>query len=249
MSHNIDLKVRDLTAADGHSAHLLDRTLEGDFHLLAQHDIAERSYVLAFDHTATWDFMHGAPNLAAFDVVRQPEQGTFSLRKSEHASLAFARKWLVERGCPPDALTLAWLRPADELTVRVEDRLQRAGDRYRVLDCLAMDGDATEAWTITVDNTSAELPIRLFLEEHHPGRDTYTVREGAFPSATVAKDWLAERPSSLPLAPEYLDTELKRTRAALARSSASATGPDSAAIVASAPAAAADVQPDRRRSL
>ncbi|MET8539889.1 glycosyl hydrolase [Kitasatospora sp. NPDC004799] len=247
MTPTLDLQVDGLTPADEETADLYDGMHEDEFKVLAQHDAGERSLVLAFDTTATWGALHGEPNVAAFDVVRHRDQGSFSLRTSQHANLAFARKWLIERGCPSDALQLAWRRPGDELTARVEERIHRAGDRYEVVDQLAMDGEATEAWTIAVDRTAAELPARLFLEEFQPDRGTYTLREGAFPDVETAWRWTRTDLGPLPLVPEDRDPEFNRTRATLARSAAPSIS--AAAVMASAPAAAAVAQPDRRRSL
>ncbi|MFJ6381392.1 glycosyl hydrolase [Kitasatospora sp. NPDC092039] len=247
MTPTLDLQVDGLTPADEKSADLFDGMHEEEFKVLAQYDVGERSFVLAFDTTATWAMLYGEPNVAAFDVVRHRDQESFSLRTSQHANLAFARKWLIERGCPSDALQLAWMRPGDELTTRVEERIHRSGDRYEVIDQLAMDGEATEAWTIAVDRSAPELPARLFLEELQPDRGTYTLREGAFPDVESAWRWTRTDLGPLPLAPEDRDPEANRTRAALARSTAPSISV--AAVVAAAPAAAAVARPDRGRSL
>ncbi|MFJ3791511.1 hypothetical protein [Kitasatospora sp. NPDC090091] len=225
MTPTLDLQVDGLRPADEKAADLYDGMHEDEFKVLARHDVGERSLILAFDTTATWGSLYGEPNLAAFDAVRYRGQESFSLHTSQHSNLAFARKWLIERGCPSDALQLSWMRPGDELTARVEERIHRSGDRYEAVDQLAMDSEATDAWTIAVDRTAAELPVRLFLEEVQPDRGTYTLREGAFPDGGSTWRW---------------------TRAALARSTAPSIS--AAAVLASAPAAAAVARPDRGRS-
>ncbi|MFJ6382701.1 glycosyl hydrolase [Kitasatospora sp. NPDC092039] len=249
MTPKIDLQVDGLAPADKDSRRLRDKTKDGDFNVLAQHDAGERSFILAFDRTATWAALYGEPDLATFDVVRNRRQSSFSLQKAEHSNLSFARKWLIERGCPSDALHLAWMRPADELTIRVEDRVCRSGNRYEIVDQLAGDSDASEAWTMALDRSAAELPVRLFVEEVQPTQGTYTVREGAFPDVDTAWRWTRTDLGPLPLVPEDLAPETKRTRAALARSTTVPTASDTAAIVAAAPAAAVIARPDRGRSL
>ncbi|MFC8718055.1 glycosyl hydrolase [Kitasatospora sp. NPDC057198] len=240
----LDLGLADLHPVDHTSAELAE-ALHDEFELLVRHDSgAGRSHVLAFDAGAVW-VMPGAENLAAFDVVRHLEQGTFRLRQSKHANVAFAQKWLVDRGCPPEALRLDRLLPADERTRRVEERIHGSGDRYEVRDSFAMEGDDNRAWTMVVDREAAALPVRLFVEELLPDRKTYTLREGAFPDEDAAWEWCLREPGPLPPAPEDRSPEAERIRASLARSSAPATPGTGGAV----PVAGVVAQPGRGRSL
>ncbi|MEV6209567.1 glycosyl hydrolase [Kitasatospora sp. NPDC051914] len=243
MSTDLDFGLDGLSPVDEHSADLQRNTWEGDYRLLAQHDVGERSFLLTFDTAATWDYLPGAPSLAAFDIVRDRQQGTFSMQASKHAVLAFSQKWLIERGCPPSATVPAGFLPADDLTVLITERISRSGDRYGVFDHQVMDG-TPEAWTMAVDRAATELPVRLFLEEIQPDHHTYTVREGAFPDLDAAEEWLENRPTPLPPAPEDLGAEARRAHAALARSGTVTPTP----VVAPAPAAPA-AQPVVQRSM
>ncbi|MFB7620041.1 glycosyl hydrolase [Kitasatospora sp. NPDC056181] len=247
MNPKLDLRLDGLAPADQHTERLGSNTWLDDYEPLVQHDVGERSFVLALDTTATCGYTQGEPNITAFDVVRHPEQGTFSLRASAHANTVFAQKWLTDRGCPPESLKLSAFRPANELTTRVEDRILRSGDRYKVFERMAMDAGESEAWSLAIDSEVTSLPVCLFLEEIQPDHDTYTVREGAFPSYDVAEDWLADRPGPLPLAPVDLDPETKRTRAALARSSTAS--PSAPAAVPAPPTSAPAAQQAPRRPM
>ncbi|MFD8703587.1 glycosyl hydrolase [Kitasatospora sp. NPDC059648] len=248
MSTDLDFDVDGLSPADDDSDHLWRYTWESDYDLLARHDIGEHSFFLTFDTAATWDVERNPPNIATFDVQRDRAQGTFAMDSFTHANVAFARKWLADRGCPPEAMELRTpFAPADELTTRTEDQIHRSGERYDLIEVKAADEDPTQAWTMAMDKHATELPVRVFIEQSQPDQGTYTVREGAFPDYAAAEDWLDAQSIPLPQPPEYRrDADALRTRAALARSTAPITA---AAVVASAPAAAAVAQPDRGRSL
>ncbi|MCD0485230.1 glycosyl hydrolase [Streptacidiphilus sp. ASG 303] len=255
MMSKIDFRLDDLSPADEATTRLGSTIWPNDFELLAQHGDAERSFILAFDTTAIWGHPVGEPNITAFDVIRHWQQGIYTPWATEHATPAFAQKWLIERGCPWQALNIPGHEAADELTVRVENRIHCSGDRHQVLARMAIDGEATQGWTMAVDSRAAELPVRLFLEEIQPNHGTYTLGEGAFPSPEVAREWLEEYPGPLPPAPGDADADAaaERISAALAHSAAatpaiatataSATGPTPLAV----PAAVA--QQGLRRSM
>ncbi|MEE1786916.1 glycosyl hydrolase [Streptomyces sp. SP17BM10] len=214
-----DFRLYGLEPADEHTADLYDSTWVSDFKTISQHDVGERSFIVAFDASATWGYPN-MPNLASFDVVRDSSQATFSMRRSEHATFAFAQNWLVNRGCPPDKLApiVDVPKPADELTIQVEDRIRNSGERLEIVDYQVIDGDDTEGWSIAVDRQDKDLPVRLFIEELQPDPYTYTVREGAFADHAAAESWLEDRSTPLPEAPEYrVDAEALRKHAALAR--------------------------------
>ncbi|MFJ9447975.1 glycosyl hydrolase [Kitasatospora sp. NPDC101235] len=245
--NTLDFRLDGLKPADESPGHAYNYPWENDFQLISQHDVGERSFIIAFDKTATWDYPNKA-NIVSFDADRDSSRGMFSMHRERHATFAFAQNWLVNRGCPPDTLApvLGGPTPADELSVRVEDRIRRSGERLEVADYQVIDGAETEGWSIAVDSEAKELPVRLFIETLQPDQWTYTVREGAFPDHAAADEWLEKRSTPLPEPPEYRRDAL-RTRAALARSTTSPA--NAAAVLASAPAAAAVAQPDRGRSL
>ncbi|MGW3185046.1 glycosyl hydrolase [Kitasatospora sp. NPDC001119] len=245
-----DFDLGGLSPADERSGLLRDIAGESDLDFLARHDVGDRSYLLAFDNGAAWGPGRSLPDLFTFDVRRDQAEGTFALDGAAHANVAFAQKWLAERGCPPAAMTVDGdLIGADELTYRIENQIHSAGERYDLIDLTAARESPGEAWTLVTDRNAAELPVRLFIEHSDAEQNTYTIREGAFPDRAGAEAWLAARNTPLPEPPEYRNgADALRTRAALARSAAP-TAPGVAEIVAAAPAAAALAQPDRGRSL
>ncbi|MER5613937.1 MULTISPECIES: glycosyl hydrolase [unclassified Streptomyces] len=167
--------------------------------------------------------------MAAIKVTRDLSLNTFTFEAEYHATVSFAQRWLIERGCPPDEIAQVgedFMRPADDLTTRVEQQIRTSGDRYKVLDSHTWDYDPCETWTLTHDSSAAQAPIRVFLEEGYFDTHTYTVREGAFADESAARRWLDERNSPLPQPPESLDeTATLRTRAALTRSTGTAALP------------------------
>ncbi|WP_224274305.1 glycosyl hydrolase [Streptomyces sp. LS1784] len=245
-----DFRLDNLEPADEHTAELYESTWVSDFKTISQHDVGDHSFIIAFDASATWGYPN-MPNIASFDLVRDSSQATFSMHRSKHATFAFAQNWLVNRDCPPDVLApiIDVPKPADELTVHVEDRIRRSGEGLAVVDYQVIDGSDVEGWSIAVDRQDKELPVRLFLETLQPDQYTYTVREGAFANHAAAEKWLEQRSTPLPDAPEYrLNAAALRTRAALARSTASSAAVTAADVLAAAPAAAAAARPGRGRS-
>ncbi|MFF4820769.1 glycosyl hydrolase [Kitasatospora sp. NPDC001309] len=248
--NTLDFRLDGLKPADESPGHAYNYPWEKDFQLISHHDVGERSFIIAFDKTATWDYPNKA-NIVSFDVDRDSSRGMFSMHRDGHATFAFAQSWLVNRGCPPDKLAPIFdvPRPADALSVRVEDRIRLAGESLKVADYQVIDDSDTEGWSVAVDSQAEELPVRVFLETLQPDQFTYTVREGAFADHAAADDWLEHRSTPLPEPPEYRrDAEALRTSAALARST-TAPAVTAADVLAAAPAAAAVTQPDRGRSL
>ncbi|MFF2819398.1 glycosyl hydrolase [Kitasatospora cineracea] len=244
-----DFRLDGLEPADEQSAHAYDHTWVCQYQTITQHDVGERSFIVAFDPSATWDTPN-TPNLVSFDVARDSERGTFSMHSSGHASFAFAQRWLIVRGCPADALApIADVpRPADELTVRVEDRIRHSGERLAIVEHQVIDGGDVEGWSIAVDQQAKELPVRLFFESLQPEQYTYTVREGAFADWDAVDAWLEDRSTPLPEAPEYrLDAQALRTGAALSRTTSSL--PQTGAVSGTPAVPVSSPQPDRGRSL
>jgi hypothetical protein len=230
-----------------------------DLQVLAEHHTPDqsRSYVVAHDTSVTWG-VPGSPQVAAITISRDLDRGTFTLDSEYHAGLPFAQAWLIERGCPPEQITVPdgmFIEPADDLTRRVEQKIRAAGQRYDVLDTYTRDYDPYESWTLVRDTLADQDPVRVFLEQGNPKTFTYTVREGAFPDEDTAQDWLDDRSTPFPQAPEdHLDAATLRTRAALARStgrpgSVTVCGLDSLPATAPAPAPVSVQRPDPGRSL
>lgn len=228
MTAELDFGLNGFQPADIDSAQAEHGLWAGDLRVLAEHHTApdgSHSYVVAFDESATWG-VPGAPQLVAVSLARDLDRRTFTLETACHASLPFAQNWLIERGCPPDQITTVdgdFMKAAEDLTLRVEQKIRDAGQRYEVLDTQTWDYDPCETWTMARDTLAAQDPIRVFLEEGNPEAFTYTVREGAFADEDTAQDWLDSRSSPLPQPPEDRgNADGPRTAAALIRSAGTA---------------------------
>ncbi|MFG3199864.1 glycosyl hydrolase [Streptomyces sp. NPDC048208] len=218
-----DFGLAELAPADDASEEARERFWwTGDLTVLSQHHTTpngSHSFVLAHDQSATWG-IPGAPQLVAIAVARDLSRSTFTFETSRHATASFAENWLIERGCPPEHITLAAagrLKPNDDLTVQVEQQIRESGTRYEVLDTHAWDSDPCETWTVTRDARAAEAPVRVFHEEWSDETGTYTMREGAFTDVDAAHSWLDDRGGPLPEPPEYSDHNGAVVRARMAR--------------------------------
>lgn len=195
-----DCRLDGLSAADDWAAAARD-ALEhpGDgFRVLLGHHTgtAAQSFLVIHDTAALWD-RPGTPSLIALHITRNLAERTFRIGVADQPMMPFARRWLVNRGCEPDALQVrpgsGYPEPADAATLRIEDRIAASGDRY------------------DVTGHQVELATRA-----------YTVREGAFRDGTTANHWLHFRDAPFPeLAPRSAD----RTRAARRRSAATSPAP------------------------
>jgi hypothetical protein len=224
-----DFRLDGFAAADAESSQTHSGAWDGDITVLSEHHHTlgtdSVSYYAAYDHNGLPTAGDGAPQITTLLVIRDLARSTYTMRAEYHAILPFAQAWLVERGCPQDVFdrgSRGVTRPADELTALIGDRIRTSGNRYKVLDIwthYAQDsGLAGERGTLARDTFVRRIPIRIFLE-HHGANGTYTLREGAFPDQDTARDWLSNRSSPLPPAPEVRrDAESVRTGVALARS-------------------------------
>lgn len=218
---------------------------------LAEHHTADgrTSYLAFYDSAAIWG-APGAPAYVAMHLVRDTERHTFGFEADTHPVLPLAQRWLIARGCPADAIELTAQgqrpHPADGLTTQLEQRLKLAGDRYEVLDHHTHNPGTfdfgVETWTLTRDHdpASAELPYRLFIETVTKDLNTYMVREGAFPTAEAAEDWLDNHDDDTPL-PQPARTrpgdDQQRAQAARARSSTNPASGNPTSPAASPPSA------------
>ncbi|MFH9734394.1 glycosyl hydrolase [Streptomyces sp. NPDC017260] len=212
----------DLLPADDASEEAMETFRAGDLTVLSQHHTSpsgSHSFVLAHDRSVTWG-APGEPQLFAIAVARDLSRSTFTFETSYHATASFAQSWLVERGCPPERIALSggdYVKPADDLTVQVEQQIRGSGTRYEVLDTYTSDYGPSETWTLVRDSRAAQAPVRVFHEEWDHEADTYTMREGAFADVGVAQTWLDERSGPLPEPPEYSDHDGAVVRARIAR--------------------------------
>ncbi|KND38315.1 glycosyl hydrolase [Streptomyces acidiscabies] len=251
----LDFRLDDFEPADDASEDAERRIWVGDMTVLSEHHTApngSHSYLVVHDGSATWG-VPGAPQLIAIKIARDFNDQTYTFETAQHASLAFAQNWLVEQGCPRESVGQVgpeFMKPADLLTVRVEQRVRDSGARYKVLDSSTSDSDPAETWTMASDSQASALPVRVFLEDADFGTQTYTLREGAFADEHAAQDWLDTRDGPLPQPPEYRgDASARRAHVALARSSGLALDPKTIATPAVAPTPAATQLRVPRRSM
>ncbi|MFG2370513.1 glycosyl hydrolase [Streptomyces sp. NPDC048504] len=232
---DFDFDLDELTPADAASEDAVDMFWSGDLTALSHHHSApngSHSFVVAHDRSATWG-IPGAPEVVAIAVARDLSQFTFTLETSYHASVPFAQNWLAERGCPPERIALLGnnhAKPADDLTLQVEQQIRTSGTRYEVLDTHTSDSDPCETWTLARDSSAGQAPVRVFHEELDHDAGTYTMREGAFADEGAARSWLDDRSGPLPEPPEYSDHDgavvrARVARTALARSAGSSAMP------------------------
>ncbi|MFJ2720675.1 glycosyl hydrolase [Streptomyces sp. NPDC087437] len=249
MNDVLDFDLDDLSPVDDASEEEMETFWAGDLTVLSRHHTTpngSHSFVLAHDRSVTWG-IPGEPQLVAIAVARDLRQATFTFETSHHATASFAQNWLAERGCPLDRIALRggdYIEPADDLTVQVEQQIQKSGTRYEVLDTYTSDYDPSEAWTLVRDSHAAQAPVRLFYEEWNHDAGTYTMRESAFADVGVAQTWLDERSGPLLEPPEYSDhngavVRARIARIALARSAGASatpqTGLDAPRTTAAAP--------------
>ncbi|MCX4870855.1 glycosyl hydrolase [Streptomyces sp. NBC_00257] len=255
MSDRPDFRLEGFEPADADADYVEQRFWSGDLTVLAEHHTGlngSHSFVVAHDGSVTWG-VPGEPQLAAIKVTRDLSLNTFTFEAEYHATVSFAQRWLIERGCPPEEIAQVgedFMRPADDLTIRVEQQIRTSGDRYEVLDSETTDYDPCETWTLTRDSVAAEAPIRVFLEEGNFDAHAYTLREGAFADEVAARRWLDERDSPLPLPPESRDeAAVLRTRAALTRSTGTAALSKAGLDAHHMPSAGTTQRPNHGRSM
>ncbi|MGW5017081.1 hypothetical protein [Streptomyces cacaoi] len=203
------------------------RLSEDMYSQLAAHHTQGNTFLLLYDGAAVWD-APGTAEYVGVHVQRDLFEGTFTFEHTRQPTVPITQNWLISRGCPPEAIepdAALGPRPADALTSRLEDALRtNPGGRYTLLHSDTHNpgraGAGVEVSVLVHDAhpDSAERPYRVFLEETPPSFHTYTVREGAFPSAEAANSWLRDRDTPLPLArPPVGNTVNRRAAAALTR--------------------------------
>lgn len=230
-------------------------TLSDDMYTeVAAHHAPGDSFLLFYDRAAIWDAVPGTAEYVGMHIQRDLVEGTFTFESAQQPTVPFSQNWLINRGCPPEAIELEepGPRPADALTSQLEDRFRATPDgRYTLLEDYTHNPgnlrDGVEVSTLVHDAhpDSAERPYRLFLEETAPSLQTYTVREGAFTTAEEADAWRMNRDTPLPLAPPPANTPDRRAAAAHARTTTDATA--SSQLPPPTPAPAPGTGPTRSR--
>ncbi|MFM9706527.1 glycosyl hydrolase [Streptomyces galilaeus] len=255
MTTELDFRLDDFEPADAVSELAESSIWAGDLTVLAEHHTTpnrSHSYLVAHDGSVTWG-VPGEPQLVAIEITRDLRERTFTFETANHASLAFAQNWLIARGCPPERIAQAggdFMKPADDLTLWIEQQIRDSASRYKVLDSWTSDFAPCETWTLTRDSSAAQAPIRVFLEEGNHDAHAYTMREGAFADEAAARHWLEDRNSPLPQPPDYRGEAAARlTRAALTRSAGASAIPKADLDTGNAPSAGTTQRPSPGRPM
>ncbi|MFE0187581.1 hypothetical protein [Streptomyces sp. NPDC059008] len=193
----------------------------------------------------------GSTAFITLHITRDFEQHTVGVAHERHPVIPLAHNWLIRQGCRAESAELSTThgpRPADALTARLEDMLRTNPDgRCTAIDHyianLCIPEIRNEVRTLVFDShpEPAGALYCLFLHETTEDLRSYTVREGAFPTAETADTWVGEQSTPLPLAPASHGTVGVRVQAARARSMVKASGlavPPAAAVPSRLAAAA-----------
>ncbi|MGX1759889.1 hypothetical protein ACWIG5_23780 [Streptomyces lydicus] len=199
----------------GYDAH--DERTEDDFaffcsnsdvlHPLVTHHTPDgrQSFFVLADHAATYHPRPGTASLIVLHVTRDIAAKTFQIVDDRLPLLSFAQRWLIDRGCPVEAVRMSadhpFTKPADALTVKLEECLLTSpSQRYEVLDHYTDDHMVFTATTLVCDHdpSSRHQPFRIFHEITSLESHTHTLREGAWADLDAASQWLIDRDGPLP---------------------------------------------------
>ncbi|MGW1817025.1 hypothetical protein ACWCQM_26070 [Streptomyces sp. NPDC002125] len=164
---------------------------------LAEHHSGPHSFYVLFDRTATWGHP-GKPQLLAVRLQRDFEKKTFAFERAALPLPAMAQSWLIQRGCPHEAIGLdpeLGPPPADEATRALEKRLADYGDRYAMGYSYTCDDpdDMVTVVALRALDERAPSPYRVVVEEVDTDAWTHTLREGGFDTKETALQWCEDR--------------------------------------------------------
>ncbi|MFJ8954954.1 hypothetical protein ACIRO1_33135 [Streptomyces sp. NPDC102381] len=164
---------------------------------LAEHHDGADSYYVLFDRTATWGHP-GMPQVLAVHLLRDYEKRTFSFEQARLPLPAMAQSWLINRGCPHDAIGLdpeLGPPPADEATRALERRLAGDGDHYAMGHSYTADDpdDMVIVVALRALDERAPSPFRVVVDEVDTDAWTRTLREGGFDTVGEALQWCNDR--------------------------------------------------------
>ncbi|MFF4285646.1 hypothetical protein ACFY0R_10000 [Streptomyces sp. NPDC001633] len=164
------------------------------------------SYLILADSAAMFASRPGADALITVHITRDPTDHTFRQDLATQPSVVFAQRWLIDRGCPVEAIRLPEdhqaTRPADALTAELEEQLlTEPTDRYEELDTHTQhEGEQTVTVLVRdADPLSSDRPFRIFhqVSDYFDSR-THTLREGAWADAEAARRWISYRTGPIP---------------------------------------------------
>ncbi|GJF32624.1 hypothetical protein KNE206_53240 [Kitasatospora sp. NE20-6] len=234
----VDFGIDDLEPADSATEHNADylSVIGPELTLLSQQTttnphtaLLKDGYYVAFDTAHMWNDMSGRSSLIAVHTEQDFGAGTFRVEFMSHALIGLAEQWLVDRGADPDAFTRdSVITAADEETTRLEEMLRGSGGRFTAHDDYTHAAEPYDVWVIATDTLAqgSEMPVRVFHEQRQVDTDTYTLREGHFPSIEEALEWTKD-----PNAPLPSSGRRPNARAAAARTTTARTGTQPAAEV------------------
>ncbi|MET8577315.1 hypothetical protein [Streptomyces sp. NPDC005012] len=185
--------------------------------VLAEHHTPDNahSYFVLHDTAATWGPPHTSQVLA-LHLRRDMASSTYRFEHERLPLAAMAQSWLIQRGCPADAIALGpdiGTQPADDTTRALEQRVRGDAGRFSFLDSFTRD-DPYDVLTLVVlrsRNASDPARIRVLCEEADLKAGTHTLREGGFTTVSDALAWCDQRLAALEMDLPPVDRVTSRT--------------------------------------
>lgn len=171
---------------------------------LASHHSTDgrRSFYVIHDGAVTWG-IPGEPQLMALLLERDLSTKSYNFEYVMLPLPALAQSWLIQRGCPAEAIALppgTGTQPVDTATVALQQRLMSDGDRFVLLESYTDDSwpNVETVVLLKAVDERVEKPFRVLLEQADLDSFTHTLREGAFEMEEAAVDWMEDRSTPLP---------------------------------------------------
>jgi hypothetical protein len=216
-----DYRLDGYAPADAWIKGVFQQVFEAERHtlaVLAEHHTPDNahSYYLLHDTAATWGPPHTSQVLA-LHLRRDTASSTYRFAHEWLPLAAMAQSWLIQRGCPPDAIALgpdAGTRPADDTTRALEKRVRGDAGHFSFLDSFTRDDPYDGLTLVLLCSRDASDParIRVLCEETDLTAGTHTLREGGFTTVADALAWCDQRLAVLEMDLPPVDRSAPSTR-------------------------------------